>query len=434
MLQLHPGAEVVGRPPLVHHDLFARKFDVSTGADVSYRVPPSWLLRVVAALLLAMALPFVGVWAWASNVERRDEDPVETVHRLHVGVAVVYPVVPLVTVALAVMGGLLLVPDMVFSEVAPIATRWRPTGLATPILLLLGVVVLTEVAAFLGQQPVDRRVRRTDETAPASAVRFARAFGIGLLPVAAWFTFAGLTAGAGPAVDFGGLVGFIVALNLLGPVLFRAGQPTYRLEEPLRRRLLEQCRAQGLRIRDVRGIRTRSYRVANAMITGLVPSMRYVLITDYLLDNLDDEELDAIVAHEVAHGLRHHVLLKTGSVLGIIAVAEVALALAGSVNGAFGLLTIAAVVGLFFLPGRLGIALEERADDDACDRVGVEPVVRALEKLARLNMTKRRTGAFWNAMQQHPGVERRIGRLQDRDRTSAQRGAGAAASVRGGGP
>src|SRR5579885_2600680 len=57
VLNLHPGAQVDGSPPLVHEDLFARRFTVTTGQDVRYRVPASWLARPLAALFVMLGFP-----------------------------------------------------------------------------------------------------------------------------------------------------------------------------------------------------------------------------------------------------------------------------------------------------------------------------------------------------------------------------------------
>jgi STE24 endopeptidase len=410
VLSLHPAARVETRPPLVDHDVLARRFEVTTTETVDYRVPPSWLLRALAVLLVIAVLPATLTWAWSSRVERRSEDDVDKVHRLRVGLTVVYCVLPLLAAVLAVIGGLALVPDMVLSEVAPRVTRWSATRSVT-VVVLMATLVLTDVAAYLGAQPFERRLRHTEETAGSAGRRFARALVIGFLPLTAWLIFIETTPGAGPVARFGGLLVFLLAVNALGPLLVTSAQETFRIEEPLRQRLVGLCRAQGLQVRDVRGIRSRSSRVANAMITGVLPSLRYVLITDYLLDNLDDDELEAIVAHEIGHGRQHHLLAKTGAWLGLIVVWAVAVAV---LPGALGVVPLVLFLGLFVVHGRVGVLLEQKADDYACEQVGTEAVVRALEKLAALNMLKRRTGRLWDALQQHPGIERRIARLQQR--------------------
>ena len=417
VLNLHPGARVAGSPFVTEENVFARRFAVSTSSDVVYRVPVSWLARVLAVLLVMVGLPLTVIGAWAKAVEGGHGDAVDKVHRLRVGMTLAFVVLPLITAVLVVIGGLLLLPDMLLSELAPAATQWRATFVVGPLAVFVFGMVVTDLAAYLGVQPVDRRLRGTDEGAAAASARMARGLLIGFVPLILWFTFVGLTPGAGPAARLGGLALFLVLFNALGPVLVLRSQETYRLDEPRRRRILSMCEAQGLRVRDVRAIRARSARVANAMITGVLPSLRYVLITDHLLDHLSEDELEAVVAHEIAHGRQHHLLFKAGSWLVLVVAVNVAVALPDPVGTAFAVLALPLLFGLFFVQGRLGIVLEERADDYACARVGVEPVIGALEKLAELNMTKRRTGAFWDALQQHPGIERRVGRLRYRTMT-----------------
>ena len=47
--------------------------------------------------------------------------------------------------------------------------------------------------------------------------------------------------------------------------------------------------------------------VANALVVGIVPSIRYVVFTDRLLDELSDDETDAVFGHEVGHAHYGHI-------------------------------------------------------------------------------------------------------------------------------
>jgi Zn-dependent protease with chaperone function len=49
--------------------------------------------------------------------------------------------------------------------------------------------------------------------------------------------------------------------------------------------------------------------VVNAMITGLLPRVRYVVFTDRILDDLPPDELDAVFGHEVGHARHGHIWL-----------------------------------------------------------------------------------------------------------------------------
>lgn len=44
----------------------------------------------------------------------------------------------------------------------------------------------------------------------------------------------------------------------------------------------------------------------NAMVTGILPPLRYVLISDLLLETLPDEQIEAVFAHELGHIVHRH--------------------------------------------------------------------------------------------------------------------------------
>ena len=48
--------------------------------------------------------------------------------------------------------------------------------------------------------------------------------------------------------------------------------------------------------------------VANAMILGLIPQIRYVVFTDRLLQELNEHEVDAVFGHEMGHARHYHPL------------------------------------------------------------------------------------------------------------------------------
>ncbi len=50
-------------------------------------------------------------------------------------------------------------------------------------------------------------------------------------------------------------------------------------------------------------------RVITAGVMGIVPGLRYVMITPALLEHLNLEELDAVMAHEIGHIRKKHILL-----------------------------------------------------------------------------------------------------------------------------
>jgi STE24 endopeptidase len=74
----------------------------------------------------------------------------------------------------------------------------------------------------------------------------------------------------------------------------------------LRSRLTQLCRRIGLRYRRIMIWRSQGL-VVNAAVTGLVPQLRYVLLSDGLIESLDDEKIEAVFGHEAGHIKHHHI-------------------------------------------------------------------------------------------------------------------------------
>ena len=56
-----------------------------------------------------------------------------------------------------------------------------------------------------------------------------------------------------------------------------------------------------------------------AGVMGLLPRLRYILVTDSLMQALSEEELNAVMAHEVAHVKYKHMLFYVLFLLGYLA-------------------------------------------------------------------------------------------------------------------
>jgi STE24 endopeptidase len=196
--------------------------------------------------------------------------------------------------------------------------------------------------------------------------------------------------------------------------------PTRPLEEPTRGRLEELLRHGGVRVRGIRVLDTRAQKVANALILGPLPRLRYIVVTDHLLQSLEPDEVDAIVAHELGHARQHHLPVKLGVLLAVAAALVGALILGGRLLASAGpvVLVLAGplllLMSVLLVQGGLGLLLERRADEYAARLVGADAVVHALDRLAETNMLKRRTGMLWNLATHHPGIEQRVERLRRR--------------------
>jgi STE24 endopeptidase len=82
-------------------------------------------------------------------------------------------------------------------------------------------------------------------------------------------------------------------------------------DTPMRRRLMATTKRLGFRCSDILLWNTHSG-MANAMVVGILPWPRYVVFTDKLLDEFNEEEVEAVLGHEVGHIRHHHMLYYFG--------------------------------------------------------------------------------------------------------------------------
>jgi len=73
----------------------------------------------------------------------------------------------------------------------------------------------------------------------------------------------------------------------------------------IRSRLLEMCRIHHVRVRDLLLWRTFGG-LGNAAVMGLLAPVRFILLTDLLLETVPHRQIEAIMAHELAHVKKHH--------------------------------------------------------------------------------------------------------------------------------
>jgi Zn-dependent protease with chaperone function len=199
-------------------------------------------------------------------------------------------------------------------------------------------------ASWRIHEPIERRVRDAalirdlDAGVPISTWRSPTRFVLGrvrtniLLLLAPLLTVVALTELAEPLVrsawpEFwtaGGreLVTLSVAavVYLLSPLIARLVLQLESLPDgELRRDLQAVCDACGVRVRDILLWRT-DQGMVNGAVMGLVAPLRYVMLTDGLVELLPRDELRAVMAHEIGHVRRHHLpwmLLMLVALLGL---------------------------------------------------------------------------------------------------------------------
>lgn len=103
-------------------------------------------------------------------------------------------------------------------------------------------------------------------------------------------------------------VGSALLVIAVSPELVRRLLPTRPLAPgALRDRLERLCTRTGLPMRDILVWNTGGSMV-NAAVVGFMPGMRYVLLTDLLLDSMTPVQIEAVFAHEVGHVKHRHLL------------------------------------------------------------------------------------------------------------------------------
>ena len=105
-------------------------------------------------------------------------------------------------------------------------------------------------------------------------------------------------------------LGLVVLLAQLAPVvLFPIFYKFEPLEnEELKRRLIVLSEHAGTRVRGVyKWHLSEKSKKANAALTGLGATRR-IILADTLLDNYSDDEIEAVLAHELGHHVHRHIL------------------------------------------------------------------------------------------------------------------------------
>ena len=103
------------------------------------------------------------------------------------------------------------------------------------------------------------------------------------------------------------LVAVAGVVFLVAPVLLRYIWHTTALPPgDLRRRLDALCHRVGLSYREIL-IWKSDGMVVNAAVMGLIRPVRYILLSDGLLETMDDQKIEAVFGHEAGHVKHHHI-------------------------------------------------------------------------------------------------------------------------------
>jgi STE24 endopeptidase len=222
------------------------------------------------------------------------------------------------------------------------------------------------------------------------------------------------------------LVGYAL-LALIAPVwlvpLF------YRLtplpDGDLKARLLALARRAGVEVAGIWVVdQSRKSRTANAAVTGLGRTRR-ILLFDTLIQEFAPDEVEAVLAHELAHQLHRDVprgLLVQGALTLVtfwvidrtlrLGLAPLALAGPGDIAGLplFGLILLGAGVAALPVGNGWSRRVERQADRFALETIpDAGAFIRSMERLATLNLAQRDPHPLEEfLLYSHPSIGRRI--------------------------
>ncbi|MEX0775005.1 MAG: M48 family metallopeptidase [Phycisphaeraceae bacterium] len=196
-------------------------------------------------------------------------------------------------------------------------------------LLVMAPTLALVAWSWLAYFPIDRRLRQTsvlsrlDAGLPVHPVLSLRQYtvlqlrhqvallGAPLLVLMIWHEVVRLyvpdrAVGMGLTAQNLMLLGGSAVVFLLAPVMLRHIWDTAPLPPgDLRERLMEMCRHYKIGVRELLLWRTFGGMI-NAAVMGLVAPLRYILLTDGLLETMPARQVEAVMAHELAHIRKRH--------------------------------------------------------------------------------------------------------------------------------
>ncbi len=99
----------------------------------------------------------------------------------------------------------------------------------------------------------------------------------------------------------------VALVMALAPLAVRVLWDTVRMSSGVMRdRLLSMCKASRVRVNEILVWRTHGT-MTNGAVVGLTGRLRYVLLTDALLDAMPTRQVEAVMAHEIAHARHAHI-------------------------------------------------------------------------------------------------------------------------------
>ncbi|MFH0790255.1 MAG: tetratricopeptide repeat protein [Candidatus Omnitrophota bacterium] len=190
----------------------------------------------------------------------------------------------------------------------------------------------------------------------------------------------------------------------------------------LRQKLEDLCRKAGVSCRDILIFETSDIKYANALSAGLMPKLRYIFLSSYLVESFSLSEIETIFAHELGHYKKGHIRKRFISLLFFL---SISLAITGILAGDYGqeinnmipnllpfivVLFWARIIGPVFFRNQ-----ERQADEYAVDICGnPQDYIPALKKIHAINYLPEKWSKTENLFITHPSLEKRINYIKER--------------------
>ncbi len=205
-----------------------------------------------------------------------------------------------------------------------LADTLGPTVLVVE-LVVLAPALAVPIVAWWAYYPIDRRlheaalVRRLDEGLPVNAVPTRAAYVWGqvrhqllllLLPmllILAWGQTLHWHIRPRKYEELYAIVGGLAIFSLAPLVIRFVWDTTPIAPGPLRDGLLAMCRRHRVRVSELLLWRTHTGMI-NGAVMGLFGRLRYILLTDGLIEQLTGKQVEAVMAHELGHVRRRHMV------------------------------------------------------------------------------------------------------------------------------
>jgi STE24 endopeptidase len=205
--------------------------------------------------------------------------------------------------------------------------------------------------------------------------------------------------------------------------------------DELKRRLVALSTRAGTRVRGVYEWKlSEKSKKANAALTGL-GNTRRIILADTLLANYSDDEIEAILAHELGHHVHKHIFKGIALQIGITFfgfwIANEVLRYAIDVGHMFPtladfadlplLVLTSSVISFLLMPALNAYSrYNERQADRYCwlSIPAVEPFISSMDKLAQQNLAEREPSRLVELLfHSHPPISKRIRAAMDFDRS-----------------